>query len=101
MKTWLITNYGGSSRIVGDIINNLSRKSKPGGGSKKEKIFIQRLKRLSRINYINRAELETCLLPWSTLSSPVRLLWTSKYDLWVREMTIAGLDFRNPVGMET
>ena len=28
MKKRLITNYGGQSRIVGDIINNLSRKSK-------------------------------------------------------------------------
>ena len=37
MKTWLITNYGGPSRIVGDIINNLSRKSKPVGGNRKEK----------------------------------------------------------------
>ena len=26
MKTWLITNYGGPSRIVGDIVNNLARK---------------------------------------------------------------------------
>ena len=41
---------------------------------------IQRLERLSRVNYI---------LP------------TSKHDLWVREMTVAGLDFKNPVGMET
>ena len=28
------------------------------------------------------------------------LLPTSEYDLWVREMTIAGLDFKNPVGIE-
>ena len=39
MKTWLISNNRGPSRIVGDIINNLSRKSKPvgGGGERKEK----------------------------------------------------------------
>ena len=36
-----------------------------------------------------------------TLSSLVRLLPTSEYDLWVREMTIGGLDFKNPVGIET
>ena len=55
MKTRLITNYGGLSRIVGDIINNLSRKSKPVGGNRKEKFVfysaitgaIQRLERLS------------------------------------------------------
>ena len=33
----MITNYGGPSRIVVDIINNLSSKSKPVGGSRKEK----------------------------------------------------------------
>ena len=109
MKTWLITNHGGLSRIIGDIINNLSRKSKPANGSRKEKFVfysaitgaIQRLERLSRVNYIDRSELEACLLSRSTLSSPVRLLPKSEYDLWVREMTIAGLDFKNPVGMET
>ena len=50
----LITNYGGPSRIVGDINNNLSTKSKPANGSKKEKFVfysaitgaIQRLERL-------------------------------------------------------
>ena len=37
----------------------------------------------------------------STLSSLISLLPTAKYDLWVREMTVSGLDFRNPVGVET
>ena len=107
MKIWLITNYGGPSRIVGDIINNLPKKSKPVGGSRKEKLVfysgitvaIQRLERLSRVNYINKAELETCLLSRSTLSSMVRLLPTSEYDLLVQEMTIAGLDFKDPMGI--
>ena len=70
MKTWLISNYGGPSRIVGDIINNLSRKTKPTSGNRKDKFVfysaitgaIQRLERLSRVNYINRTELESCLL---------------------------------------
>ena len=47
------------------------------------------------------SKLEACLLSCSTLNSLVRLLPTSEYDLWVQEMTIAGLDFKNPVGMET
>ena len=109
MKTWLITNNGGPSRIVGDIISNLSRKSKPENGSRKEKLVfysaingaIQRLERLSRVNYIDKSELKASLLSRSTLSSLVRLLPISEYDLWVREMTIAGLDLKNPVGMET
>ena len=66
MKTWLISNYGGPSRIVGDIIGNLSRKSKPMGGNRKEKFVfysvitgaILRLERLSRVSYINGTKLE-------------------------------------------
>ena len=57
MKTWLISNYGGSSRIVGDIINNLSKRSKPAPDNIREKFSfysaitgaIQRLERLSRL----------------------------------------------------
>ena len=37
----------------------------------------------------------------SMLSSLVRLLPASDYDLWVREMKISGLDFKNPVAIET
>ena len=73
-QAWLITNYCGPSRIVGDIINNVFRKSKPARWSRKEKFVfssaitgaIQRLERLLRINYINRAVLEACLLSHST-----------------------------------
>ena len=109
MKTWLISNYCGPSRIVGDIISNLSRKSKSTGGNRKEKFVfysaitgaLQRPERLSRVNYIDRTELESCLLFRSTLSSLVCLLPTLEHDLWVRMMTVAGLDFKNPVGVET
>ena len=44
---------------------------------------------------------ETCLLSQSTLSSLVRLLPRFEYDLWVQELKIPGLDFKNPVGIET
>ena len=109
MKTWLFTNYGGSARILGDIVSNLSRKFKPMSGNRKEKFnfysaitgSIQRLEKLSRVSYINGVELEACLLSRSTLSSLISLLPTAEYDLWVREMTVSGLDFRNPVGAET
>ena len=96
-------------RIVGDINGNLSRKFKPMPGNRREKFSfysaltssIQRLERLLRVSYINGAELEACLLSRSMLSSLVSLLSTSEYDLWVREMTVSGLDFRNPVKAET
>ena len=53
------------------------------------------------MSYIDRSELEACLLSRSMLSSLVRLFPTSEYDLWVQEMTIAVLDFKNPVSIET
>ena len=107
MKTWLISNYDGPLRIVGDIINNLSKRSKPAPDKRKEKFSfysaitgaIQKLERLSRVTHINGAELESCLLSRSMLSSLIKVLPTAEYDLWVREMTVAGLDFRNPVGI--
>ena len=37
IKPWLISNYGGLSRIVGDIINNLSKRGKPAPDNRKEK----------------------------------------------------------------
>ena len=79
------------------------------GGNRKEKFVfysaitgaIQGLERLSRVNYIDRTKLELCLLSQSTLRSFIRLLPTSEHNLWVREMTVAGLDLKNPVGIET
>ena len=109
MKQWLIKNYGGPSRIVGDIIGSLIRKQKPAVGNRKDKFTfysaitgaLQRLERLSRVSYIDKAELESCLLSRSTLSSLISLLPLVEYELWVREMTISGLDFKNQVGLET
>ena len=53
------------------------------------------------MSFINRVELEACLLFRSKLSSLISLLPTTEYDLLVREMTVSGLDFRHPVGAET
>ena len=87
----------------------MSKRSTPAPENRKEKISyysaitgaIQRLERLSRVTHINGAELGSCQLSRSTLSSLIKLLPIAEYDRWVREMTIAGLDFRNPVGLET
>ena len=105
----MLANYGSLAKINGDIVSNLSKKYKPLLGNKKERFSfyaaitgsIQRLERLSRVSYINGAELEACLLSWSMFSSLISLLPTAEYDLLVREMTVSGLDFRNPVGVET
>ena len=97
MKTWLISNYGGPS--VGDIIGNLSRKSK--GGNRKEKFVfyssitgaIQRLERLSRVTFVDSGVLEECLLSRSSLSNLISLLPSDEHDFWVREMSKNLLDF--------
>ena len=107
MKALLIRTYGGPSRIINNIISNLALKPKPLASSKREKYTfysaitgaIQQLERLSQVNYIDKAELETCLLSRSTLSSLSRLLPTVEHDGWVREMTKLSLDFKNPVEM--
>ena len=65
-----------------DIVSNLTRKPKPATGNRKGKFVfysaitgaIQRLERLSRVSYIDNAELEACLLSRSTLSSMVGAL---------------------------
>ena len=82
---------------MGDIIGNLIRKPKPAIGNRKEKFAfysaitgaLQRLERLSRVSYIERTELESCLLSRSTLSSLIGLLPLAEYELWVREMTMS------------
>ena len=69
MKTQLITNYGGPVRIVGDIVSNLSRKSKPMPGNRKKKFSfysaitgsIHRLERLSRVSYIQSPLYSACM----------------------------------------
>ena len=33
MKDWLISNYGGVSRIISNIMNNLNKKTKPNPNS--------------------------------------------------------------------
>ena len=65
MKIWLISNYGGPSRILGDIISNLSKRGKLAPNNRKEKFkfysaitgAIQRLERLSRVTYINESQI--------------------------------------------
>ena len=69
MKNWLICKYVGPSRIVGDIISNRVVKRKHAVNNRKEKFSfysaiigaMQRLEKLSRTTYVNRAELEFCL----------------------------------------
>ena len=71
MKTWLIDNFGGPARIVGDIVGNLVKNGKPMSDNRKQKFSffaaikeaIQRLEKLSRVSYINGTELEAFFIP--------------------------------------
>ena len=69
MKQWLILNYGGVSRIINDILNDLSRRPKPSINNSNAKFSLyahissalQRVERLSKVEGIDSLKLETCL----------------------------------------
>ena len=77
---------------------------KPAIGNRKEKFIfysaitgaMQRLERLSRFSYIERTELELCLLSRSTLSSMIGLLPIAEYELWVRRNDDVRTGFQEP-----
>ena len=103
MKRWLIANYGGMSRIVSDIVNDLSRRAKPNPNNSTQRFSfyasisgaLQRMERLSKVGEINKQELENSQ---ATLSSLSLVLPNDAYADWITEMTRAGLDYKNPVG---
>ena len=107
MKHWLILNYGGGSRIINDIINDLSRRSKPTPNNSNAKfnfyahIFraLQRIERLSKVEGIDNLELETCLYSRAILSSFSLVLPPETYTDWISVMTKAGMDYKNPEGV--
>ena len=106
MKKWLIANYGGVSRIVSDIVNDLSRRAKPNPNNSTQRFSfyasisgaLQRMERLSKVGEINKQELENCVYSRATLSSLSLVLPNDAYADWITEMTRAGLDYKNPVG---
>ena len=106
MKQWLIRNYGGVSRIVNDIINDLSRRSKPGPNNSNAKFTfyayissaLQRLERLSKVDGIDILNLENCLYSRATLSSLALVLPAETYSDWISKMTKSGMDYKNPIG---
>ena len=108
MKKWLITNYGGVSRIVSDIVRDLTRRPKPGSNNSTALFTfyahvsgaLQRLERLTKVNGINREDLESCLYSRATLSTLALVLTNQTHADWITEMTRAGLDYKNPVGLE-
>jgi len=68
MENWQISNYGGVSRIISDILNDLSRKTKPNRITVLRSSFyacilgaLQRMERLSKVGVIDRQELENCV----------------------------------------
>ena len=64
MKQWLISNYGGVSRIINDVISDLSRRSKPASTNSQGKFTfyahisgaLQRLERLSKVDEISSTD---------------------------------------------
>ena len=93
MKRWLISNYGGVSRIISDIVNDLNRRVKPNPNNNAQKFAfhasisgaLQRMERLSKVSEIDRQELENCVYSLATLSN-LSLVPTEAYA-----------DYKNPV----
>ena len=106
MKSWLISNYGGLSRIISDIINDLSRKVKPGSSNNTQRFTfyayicgaLQRMERLSKVGGIDKVELENCVYSRATLNGLSLVLPPDTYADWITEMTRAGLNYKIPVG---
>ena len=107
MKQWLILNYGGLSRIINDIINDLSRHSKPSINNSNAKInfyahissALLRIEKLLKVEGIDNLKLETCLYSRATLSSLSLVLPPETYTDWISEMTKSGMDYKNPEGV--
>ena len=107
MKQWLILNYGGLSRIINDIINDLSRHSKPSINNSNAKFnfyahissALLRIEKLLKVEGIDNLKLETCLYSRATLSSLSLVLPPKTYTDWISEMTKSGMDYKNPEGV--
>ena len=107
MKQWLILNYGGVSRIINDILNDLSRRPKPSISNSNAKFSfyahissaLQWIERLSKVEGIDSFKLEACLYSRATLSSFSLVLPSETYTDWISEMTKAGMDYKNPEGV--
>ena len=99
MKQWLILNYGGVSRIINDVICELSRRNKPASNNSQGKFAfyahisgaMQRLERLSKVDGISANDLETCLYSRATLSSLSLVLPYETYSDWISDEVWIGL----------
>ena len=108
MKLWLVQNYGSVSRIINDIIGDLSRRTKPSLSNSNAKFTfyalissaLLRIERLSKVEGIDKLELESCLYSRATLSRFSLLLPSEVYADWISEMTKAGMDYKNPEGLK-
>ena len=109
MREWLTLNYGKASSIVNDVIKALKRKKRPDPNNRKDRyVFfadilfsLTKLEKLTMEPNIGKFELENCLFSQSTLSILISILPQSEADEFVRQMSIKGLDWKNPMGYET
>ena len=84
MREWLISNYGGASRILNDTVMALGKRKKPAGNDCSETYLhlsavlaaLQRLEKLICTNPTLGAELKECLYSRNTLTSLSKLLIT-------------------------
>ena len=108
MRQWLILQYGGASRIISVIINDLATRPKPGANDSNAKFSffshisgaLQGVEKLSKIVEINKQELENCLYSRATLNSLSLILPHKTLMNRITKMTESGLDYKNPTGAE-
>ena len=99
MKRWLISNYGGVSRIISDTVNDLNRRAKPNPNNTTQKFTfytgisgaLQRMERFSKVGEIDKQELENCVYSRATLSSLSLVLPTEAYADWITRTPLGRL----------
>ena len=95
MRQWLISQYGGPSTIISDIINDLAVRAKPGANDSNARFSLfshvsgalQRIERLNKIGEINKHELESCLYSHATLNSLASILPQKTHRNWISTTT--------------
>ena len=108
MRQWLISQYGGPSRIISNIINDLASRAKHGANDSNAKFSffslvsgaLQRIERLSKKGEINKLELDSCLYSRATLNSLAAVLPQKTHRNWISKVTECVLDYKNSTGME-
>ena len=93
IREWLISNYGGVSRILNDTVMALGKRKKPARNAHSERYLhlsailaaLQRLEKLFCTNPTLGAELKECLHSQNILTFLSKLLIAQDYDKYITD----------------